>query len=214
MNMEIISKLTHELKNPLSVCNGYLEMIKNSDEESKEKYLQIIKSEIKRSLNILSNYSNKKLNIEKIDLIELCKDIKDLFDLYFLKHNTKLSILNSEKIYIEGDYNKLKQVLINIIKNSYEAKKYNNKLLITIKTISLKNKVKIIIRDNGCGMNDNELQRIYDNYYTTKENGNGIGIPYIKEIINLHNGIVKYYSKKNIGTKVIIELPKKSPKTF
>ena len=214
MNMEIISKLTHELKNPLSVCNGYLEMIKNSDEESKEKYLQIIKSEIKRSLNILSNYSNKKLNIEKIDLIEFYKDIKNLFDLYFLKHNTKLSILNSEKIYIEGDYNKLKQVLINIIKNSYEAKKYNSKLLITIKTISLENKIKIIIRDNGCGMNDNELQRIYENYYTTKENGNGIGIPYIKEIITLHNGIVKYYSKKNIGTKVIIELPKKSPKTF
>ena len=64
-------------------------------------------------------------------------------------------------------------------------------------------------------MTKEELDKIEEEYYTTKSYGTGLGIPFIKQIIKLHGGDIKYSSRKNIGTKVLIKLPKeKSPKTF
>ncbi len=65
----------------------------------------------------------------------------------------------------------------------------------------------INIIDNGCGMSKETLSKIYDDFFTTKPSGTGIGIPYIKEIIDLHGGSLFYKSKKGVGTTVIIKLP-------
>ena len=93
-------------------------------------------------------------------------------------------------------------MFLNIIKNSYEA----NSNLIVIKIDEAKSIYKISIFDNGIGIKN--IDDIYKEYYTTKENGTGLGIPYIKEIIELHRGSINYYSKENIGTRVEMILPK------
>jgi signal transduction histidine kinase len=204
-------KFIHELKNSLTVIKGYLELI-----TKKNKQLSIINNEINRTLLFINEFStyNKinNLNIEEIDLSLLLSEVNDLMAPILKKTNSSININLHKEIYIEADYNKLKQVLINILKNAYESKPTS--LIVNIKVINNLNDIKIIIIDNGLGMTKEELSHIYELFYTTKENGTGLGIPYIKEVIELHSGKIKYSSLKNIGTKVIITLPKKSPKTF
>ena len=196
MDTTYFNKFTHELKNPLTVCNGYLDMIMKCKEEDKETYIQIVRDEIKRSLNIINNYSNA-IRREEFNLRDLFLDVKNTLSIY----NLNIIIISNNNYYL-GDYSKLKQVFINIIKNSYEA----NSSIVVIKLLEESNNYRITIIDNGIGIKN--INDIYKEYYTTKESGTGLGIPFIKEIIELHNGKINYYSKENIGTRVEIILPK------
>ncbi len=205
-----IFKLNHELKNPLAVCNGYLEMINDATKDKKEAYLKIIKEEINRSLTVINDFSTlgkiKTLDKEEMDLAMLFDDLKDIFIPLYKENNGTIAIPNSDELYISGDYNRLKQVFVNIIKNSLESKNKNT-INVDIKVKKYKNNYKIIINDNGMGMTKKELDHIEEMFYTTKENGSGVGIPYIKEIVELHHGNISYKSKKNQGTKVTLTLP-------
>ena len=203
-------KLTHEIKNPLAVCKGYLTMINIDNKEKTEKYLNIIKQEIERSLNIMADFSelNKiKLNKELIDINMLVEEVYN--SLYILMYNKNITInyKNNEEIFLSCDYNKIKQVLINLIKNSYEA--ITNEGIIDIKTYKDKNSFYIEIKDNGSGMDENTLDKITEMFYTTKQEGTGLGVVLSNEIIKAHNGTLKYESKLNQGTKAIIKLPLK-----
>jgi len=197
-----IEKLAHEIKNPLSICIGYLEML---DNDYNQKYIDIIKSELNRSITILDDYKNKKiLDLEELDLVFLFNEIYQIY-----KIKSKIKITSKEEIYINGDYKKLKQVFINIIKNSIESKKYNTDISIKINLIETKHNVYITIKDNGIGIKKENISNIFNNFYTTKTYGTGLGLSYSKEIINLHQGTIKYYSKYQKGTKVVITLPKR-----
>lgn len=214
-----IAKLTHELKNPLAVCNGYLDMLDLKDQAKSKKYMQIVKSEIKRSLTIINDFSTygklKEINKEGIDLVYLVEDISSILKSLLKKNNSTLEIKAPEELYLEADYNRLKQVFINILKNSIEAKKKNEDLHIKITIRKKNNLIKIKIKDNGIGMNKESLHRLYELFYTTKSTGTGIGVAYSKEVLKLHGGSISYKSALNEGTEVTITLPQeKSPKTF
>lgn len=215
-----LSTLTHELKNPIAVCNGYLEMLNLDDKEKSKKYVNIIKSEMNRSLTVINDFSSyvklKKIELEEIDIICLLDDTYQTLSNLFTQNEATLSLQTTEEeIYILADYNKLKQVFVNLLKNTLEAKKKDLPLKVKISVRNLKYKVKIIIKDNGIGMDKNTLAHIYDLFYTTKTHGTGIGTSFSKEVISLHKGTIKYNSALGKGTEVIINLPKeKSPKTF
>ena len=203
-------KLTHEIKNPLAVCKGYLTMINIDNKEKTEKYLNIIKQEIERSLNIMADFSelNKiKLNKELIDINMLVEEVYNSLNLLMYNKNITINYKNNEEIFLSCDYNKIKQVLINLIKNSYEA--ITNEGIIYIKTYKDKNSFYIEIKDNGSGMDENTLDKITEMFYTTKQEGTGLGVVLSNEIIKAHNGTLKYESKLNQGTKAIIKLPLK-----
>ena len=205
-----IFKLAHELKNPLAVCSGYLEMIPESVEPKVGGYLNIIGDELKRSLTILNDFSSlgkvKKLDKEELDLSLLFEDVQNVLNPLYQENNGQITIPKEDELYICGDYARLKQVLINILKNSLEAKNKDN-INASIKIRKLKKDYRISIVDNGKGMTKEELNHIYDMFYTTKTNGSGIGVPFIKEIIDLHGGEVDYKSQKNKGTVITITLP-------
>ena len=116
------------------------------------------------------------------------------------------SDLIDDDIYINGDYNRLSQVLVNIIKNSIEAIN-NKKGIITIKDVIKDNNINIIITDNGVGISKKIMTKIKEPFYTTKVRGTGLGVSLSDEIIKAHNGELIYESKENIGTKVTIKLP-------
>jgi len=206
-----IFKLTHELKNPLAVCNGYLDMIEMAKTESnKERYQNIIKEEIKRSLLIINDFSSlgkiKKLEKEELDLAVLFEDINFILFPLFKEKNSSIIMPQEDEFYLNGDYNRLKQVFLNILKNALEAKE-KKRLQVSIKVKRMNGFYKILVIDNGKGMTKEELTHIYDIFYTTKKTGSGMGIPYIKEVINLHGGTINYKSQVSKGTTVTIMLP-------
>jgi len=203
-------KLTHEIKNPLAVCKGYLEMLNLNNIEKSTKYIEIIKQEIERSLLIMADFSelNKvKINKELVDINMLTEEVCDSLKLLTSSKNIELIFNNKEEIYLNIDFNKIKQVLINIIKNSIEA--INNKGIIKINTYKKIKNFYIEIIDNGIGMNTETLDRLTEMFFTTKKTGTGLGVALSNEIIKAHKGSIEYQSKENNGTKVIIKLPLK-----
>lgn len=201
-----IYKLLHEIKNPLTVVSGYLELMEDGSSNN-QKFYKIIDEEIKRTLSIISDYSsNKKLEKEEIELSCFMEDIKNTLEELYQNNNTSIYINGEEEIYINTNYDKLKQILINIIKNSYEAKS-KNKLEININWYQDKTSTTITIKDNGIGMTKEELSRLGEEFYTTKEYGTGLGISLIKEMVKLLDGKIKYNSKKGVGTTVTLIFP-------
>ena len=204
-------KLTHEIKNPLAVCKGYMDMINLNNIDKSQKYLNIIKSEIERSLNVIADFMefNKiKINKDIIDLVMLLDEITESFILLLNNNHIKFNYHNTyEEIYLNGDYERLKQVFVNVIKNSIESIASSG--IIDIDIFCKEKYVTITISDNGIGMDKEELSNIKEMFYTTKKNGTGLGVALSNEIIIAHEGKMDYESKKNIGTKCIITLPLK-----
>ena len=204
-------KLTHEIKNPIAVCKGYLEMLDIKNKQKLQKYLPIIKDEIERTLLIINDFSDYgKLKIEKeeVDLSMLLEDIKDTLDpLLKEKEVTATFYMKEEELYIKIDYNRMKQVLINLIKNSIEAKAEDRPLKITTTIKKIKDEIQIKIEDTGIGISKENLDKIYKIFYTTKEHGTGIGVALSKEIVEQHQGTIRYQSTVGKGTKVTILLP-------
>lgn len=210
---ESLSKLTHELKNPIAVCKGYIEIIDRNGIESAPKYLPIISNEIERSLSVINDFSSlgklKKLNKEEVDLQVLLEEIITILNPLFKKNNANIYLNIKDDIYVSIDYLRMKQVFVNILKNALEAKKDDEQLNVFIEVKKNLNNLKIIIKDNGIGMDKNTLERITEIFYTTKANGNGLGVVLSKEIIEMHKGSINYKSTKGKGTTVTITLPYK-----
>ncbi len=205
-----IFKITHEVKNPIAVCKGYLEMIDPNNSSKTHQYVQIIKREIDRSLDIMDDFLELgKLNMNKeiIDINILLDDISECLKILIINKDIEFIYQqNEEERYIEGDYNRLKQVLINLLKNSLEA--INGKGEIELTTKEEENYYEVTIKDNGIGMDQETLTKIKEMFYTTKRKGTGLGVTLSNEIIKSHNGELTYESKKGVYTKATIKLPK------
>lgn len=204
-------KITHEIKNPIAVCKGYLDMFDYNNKEHSERYIPIIKQEIDRTLTLMNDFleiTKIQVNKDILDIYLLLYDILDTVDSLFIKNaiTVKFNIPDDE-LYILGDYNRLKQVFINIIKNAVEAIPSQKEGIIEIDTELSKKYLTISIKDNGIGIEPNILERIAEPFYTTKEKGSGLGLFLSKEIIEAHNGELKYEPLLKGGTVAIIKLP-------
>ena len=169
-------KITHEIKNPIAVCKSYLDMfdINNKDHI---RYIGILKEEMDKILLLLQDFlSMNKIKIEKeiLDINFLLEDIVNQFEPILKDKNIKfIHNICEEEIFVEGDYNRLNQVFINIIKNSIEA--INDKGVIKL-DYEIDRNFKIIIEDNGCGITEDQIEKIKEPFYTTKTKGTGLGV--------------------------------------
>ena len=202
-------KITHEIKNPIAVCKGYLDMINPKDTKQVERYVPILKSEIDRLLTLLQDFlminkSNLDLDIMDINLLieDSIEKLKPLFD----ENNIELNLeLIDDEIFINGDYNRLSQVILNILKNSIEA--INKEGNVDINSTIKNNKYILTIKDNGCGMSKDILDKIKEPFFTTKKRGSGLGVSLVYEIIEAHDAKINYTSELGKGTKIVIKFP-------
>ena len=178
-------------------------------------YIPIVKDEINRTLTLMDDfldYTKIKIVKEEIDLILLLEEIEETLSSLF-KEKGVLCLIDKkdEEIYFEADYNRLKQVFINLLKNAIEAKDDEKKeQYVKISVKQEKDVIILTIVDNGIGMEEEECMRVGEMFFTTKEKGTGLGTALSKEIIELHQGTIFYQSKKMEGTKIKITLPKTS----
>ena len=205
-NKNIYLKFIHEVKNPLSVALGYIEIIKKK--ENVDKYLPIVSKNINDSIAIINDYlsfRNNSVNTELLDLNLMLKDITDDLKKIQELYNFNINFYyDEEELIILGDYVKLKQVFVNLIKNSIESSN-NKRVEIDIDYKIVNNMILIEVSDNGCGIK--ELDLIGKNNYSTKSNGFGFGINISKKIIELHKGKISISSEVDKGTDVKIFLP-------
>lgn len=209
---ESLFKITHEIKNPIAVCKGYLDMLDYEDKDKVKRYIPIIKDEISRTLILMDDfldYTKVEIELDIADIYMLLEDTCDIVKPLFKNSHMKLNYtIPEDELYMNLDYNRLKQVLVNLLKNSIEAKDSRKKEnIVTIDVVAEKEQIVIKIKDNGVGMDKKTLEKVDEMFYTTKEKGTGLGVALSKEIIHLHGGDMKYSSVKGKYTQVVISLP-------
>ncbi len=196
-------KITHEIKNPLAVCKAYIDMFNYDDPKCAKKYIPIISGEIDKLLILLQDFllvNKDNINFDIMDINVLLEEITaSMCELN--KFDIHLETLDDE-VFINGDYNRLTQVMTNLIKNSFEA--HANKVIIKLSVVNDEAIIEVI--DNGDGIDETDKNKIYLPFFTTKKDGTGLGVSLSKEIIEAHNGILEYQSN-NKGTIAKISLP-------
>ena len=220
---DFINNMTHEFKTPIATINLALDSIKNpktiKDQSLVKKYLKMIKDENERmhdqveNVLMISQLEKKELNIDKtsLDLNELIKIAASHVQL--LLENKKGSInlkLNANKSEIYGNETHLTNVIINIIDNA--IKYCDKKPDIIVNTENIDNKIILKIQDNGVGMSKNIQNKIFDKFFREQTGdlhnikGHGLGLAYVKKIIDYHNGKIELESEVGRGTLFSIEL--------
>lgn len=217
---EFISSISHELRTPLTSIKGWGETILDAvdDTETAEEGLRIICHETDRLIvlvNDLLDFSKLQgqrleLHKEEFPVDKLLQDIKSQFAVRAKQERIKLTLLqDDDHVLIMGDYNRLKQVLINVIDNAMKFTAGRSGAEIKITSEIIDDQLVITVDDNGSGISPEDLQMVKDKFYkgTSKKSGTGLGLSIASEIVELHGGKLFVDSVVNNGTKVVILLP-------
>ena len=175
-----------------------------------EKSLDVVQNEVKRLNRIISQFFNlarvKKTDLNLIKINKIVEDVLTLVSQQAIERNISIKTkLNENVESVYGDPDQLKQVILNIILNAFQAIRHDGET--HIRTLQKSSSVIIEIEDNGSGMIPEVKERIFELYFTTKHDGGGIGMAICKNIIEAHEGQIRFESEVGKGTKFIIELP-------
>lgn len=229
MRREFVANVSHEIRTPLTTIKSYTETLIDGaidDKETAIEFLQIINSAADRvtflakDLLDLSHFDNKqmKFNFEKVNLKKIIKDC--ITQNYIAAQNKKQDIIfdedenqNSEYI-ISADVGRVNQVLNNIISNAMKYSPENTQIEIFVE--ANKKEYSVHIKDNGIGIPEEDLERIFERFYRVDKarsrsmGGNGLGLSIAKEIMEGHGGKIEAKSSIGNGTEMILRFPRKN----
>lgn len=209
---ELAAGVAHEIRNPMTVISGYVQMMNEDPDSPYYEYTKLIQNETERIELILSEFlvlSKPQVNqFAPINLAEALSEVAQFLQYEFQQKAISLNIINEYlNIIILGNKNQLKQVFINLFKNAVEA--INEDGTITLQVCKSKDEKEIYIRitDTGCGIPPHVLERIFEPFYTTKTKGTGLGMMIINKIVQDHQGTIKIESKQHVGTEILLTFP-------
>jgi len=208
---EIAAGVAHEIRNPLTVISGFVQMMNDDQNSPYSFYTNLIDSEIDRINLIISEFLvlSKPHSMNPIDF-KIDTVLSDILTLYKPELQTRNIALsehwNDNDIAITGDANHIKQVFINLIKNAVEAIEKDGDIKLTIEKTSAQF-CAISIEDTGLGMKKEVVDHIFEPFYTTKPDGTGLGMMITEKIIQEHHGYIEIESTYGEGTKITIFLP-------
>lgn len=211
--MDIISELAasvaHEVRNPLQVTKGFLQLLEEKSEPKEKGYLNLALEELERASNIITDFLTfAKPELEQITLIDISREFKHIEGILLPLANFEggtVEIDIPSGLLIRGNSSKFKQALINMIKNSIEA--LGDQGFIRIWAYTVNGEIQIHIHDNGQGMDAEEIMRLGEPYYSNKTKGTGLGLMVTFRIIEAMDGTITFTSEKGIGTVAIICFP-------
>ncbi|WP_186669361.1 nitrogen regulation protein NR(II) [Sporosarcina sp. BP05] len=207
---EIAASVAHEVRNPMTSISGFVQIMNNDPSNPYRAYTEIMYSEINRVDLIVSEFlvlSKPNLkNSTEFYIEKSLRDIVSIFETEFINRSIFFDVQIPENNAIfKGNEDGMKQVFMNVLKNSYEAIEKNG--MITIIVTFQDEVVSILIRDNGPGMDPETIKNLFEPFYTTKTEGTGLGMLITKKIIVDQGGTITVNSKKNHGTETTIILP-------
>lgn len=220
---EFISTAAHEMRTPMSVIMGYIEMLLDKEtfgdfeEDKKKEFL----GEAYRKSEALSQIIDDLFDISRIEaglplpidcaeceLNDIIREVVSHYQKHSPKHQFKLSLANETKVYV--DQNKMTQVIENLVSNAVKYSRDGGE--IEVESSWQDNQIQVIIRDQGQGMSEEEISRVFDKFYRvdssdTAISGLGLGMSIVKTIIEGHGGEINVESTEGEGTCVSLTLP-------
>lgn len=218
---EIAASISHEVRNPLTITRGFIQMLRDESitREKREKYIAHSLEELDRASSIISDYLTfAKPSMENMKQLDVKKELLYVINLvnpYAMINDVEIKLdATKENLLVQGEAQKLHQCFINIIKNSIEAMPDGGVIEVQISKSERYNHVLIVIRDNGLGMTEEQVSRLGTPYFTTKSNGTGLGMMVVYSIIQTMNGVINVESEVGKGTSFTIRFPLKQNYEF
>lgn len=219
---DFINNISHEFKTPIATINLALDAISSSTKNLNDKsisYLGMIREENSRMLSQVENIlrisqlekSSNPFDMEEIDIHEVIEDAIEHVKLIVESKKGSIDLsLKAVDSNISGNSNHLENIIINILDNAVKYSKENPKIVVS--STNINKDIRLCFEDNGIGMDKNTQKLIFEKFYREQNGdihnikGHGLGLSYVKKIIDFHNGKILLESKKGTGTKFYITL--------
>jgi two-component system phosphate regulon sensor histidine kinase PhoR len=214
---EFLSNISHELKTPLFAIQGYIEVLQDGDIEDPDvskRFLEKASNNVDRlasfikDLDAISKLESGEIPVkyEKFDLVELINEVSDSLELKSKKYNITVHFKEKYKTptWVNADREKIRQVLVNLLGNSFKYGKNPGNTY--IKTFQLHDQILVEITDDGIGIEEKYLPRLFERFYRTDKSrsrdigGSGLGLAIVKHIIEAHEQTITVRSTENIGS--------------
>lgn len=225
MRSDFVANVSHELKTPVTSVSGFSETLMSgevTDEETTKQFLKIIHDESQRLDRLISDLLNLSkierqkmpLNLETLNMTALVHEVSVTLQGAIEEKRTRLVLPDPSKdVYLQGDEDRLRQIILNLVGNGINYTAEGGTV-----TVSLKEnveKVRLIIKDDGIGIPEESLPRIFERFYrvdrarSRHSGGTGLGLAIVKHLIESHHGEIEVESREGEGTTFTVILPKK-----
>ena len=216
---EMAKQVAHEIKNPLTPMKlsvQHLQRVFDPNDPKSAERIERVTSSLIEQIDALTHIANEFSNfaklpqpvISEIDLVSLIKAVVALFD-SDLNVTVTLELIGPEsKVLIPGDKEMLLRVLNNLVSNGIQAVSMNTPAQIVISLETSEDDAFIRVKDNGTGIPGDQIQTIFEPYFTTKSTGTGLGLAMVKQIVETHHGSIEIEATSPSGTTVLIILPR------
>lgn len=213
---QLASSVVHEIKNPLTTLKAFAEFFpeKCHDPAFIEKFRKLIPQEIKRiegvTNQLLDLSKPREISFQPLNIVQVLDST-----LLLLDNNFRMKKINinkdfpQEEIIIQGNEEHLRQVFLNLFLNAIQAMEEGGTLTVTthLRSSAASKSVLICVQDTGIGISEDNLNKLFTPFFTTKQQGIGLGLSISRELIEEHNGKISVESKLGTGTKFTVELP-------
>jgi two-component system, OmpR family, phosphate regulon sensor histidine kinase PhoR len=222
---EFLGNVSHELKTPIFNVQGYVNTLLEGgidDPSVNRKYLERADKSISRLINIVNDLAiisgldtgEVKLNFENFDIVQLSREVIELQEMTAGKHGIKLMLKNdlSQVITVHADRKRIQEAMVNLVINSAKYGRENG--VTTIELVEMEDNVMVEVADNGLGIANEELTRIFERFYRVEktrsrnEGGTGLGLAIVKHIIDAHNQSINVRSIEGEGSSFTFSLMK------
>ncbi|WP_127585203.1 ATP-binding protein [Paenibacillus koleovorans] len=213
---KIAASIAHEVRNPLTSIRGFIQLLRpHLKALGKEEYSKIILDEIDRANEIIYEFLNSSKpstpDKQEIHISALLKEVCLLFESEALLKGCDIELAPIDpQLTVLIDVKQMKQAFLNLVKNSLDAVERSpqkRKGIIRISADKHGSKIRIMLQDNGIGMDHHTMARLFDPFFTTKEEGTGLGLAVCYRIIKNHGGVIGVDSVEGEGTTFFITLP-------
>lgn len=223
---EFIGNVSHELKTPLFTVQGYISTLLDGaadDENIREKYLKRADKGVERLIYIIKDLDmitklevgDLRLQVEPFDIVELIRNVFELLEMKAAKKRMTLTfdMDYNQPIMVKGDKERIQQVLSNLIVNSIKYGHVKGTTEVSIENL-IKNKVIVRVTDNGEGIEEEHIPRLFERFYrvdksgSRKEGGSGLGLAIVKHIIEAHDEKIYIESEYGVGSEFSFTLEK------
>ena len=219
---KFVANVSHDFRSPLTSIHGYLEAMLDGTipPEMHEKYLQIVLNETERLTKLTGNLLTlNNLNIRGVVLNRTTFDINQVIRNCAAtfegtcrgKGITIELVLTGDEMPVNGDMDKIQQVIYNLLDNAIKFSHHNS--IIKVETVERKSKIFVSVKDSGIGIPKEDQKQIFDRFYKSDSSrgkdkkGTGLGLSIVKEIINAHNEHINVISTQGVGTEFTFSLP-------
>ena len=219
LKTDFISNVSHEMKTPIAVIKNTSQLLKKEDlgAEEKSEYLNMIDRAATRLSSLITNILKlNKLENQKIipsaEKYDVCRQLTDCiiqFDNRFEEKNIELEVDIEDEAFSYGDTELMELVWNNLLSNAVKFTEING--TIEIKEYTEGDRIYVSVSDNGCGMSEETLHRIFDKFYqgdtSHSTEGNGLGLALAYRVVSLMGGQIKVTSKEGVGSTFTVNIP-------